>query len=837
MYIKYLITLLFWSYLYQLHGQEILYIPVSGACGMCKDRIEGVALQTIGVNKAKYDLKKQELAIDVSPLFVRKELNDKLLQAGHDNDGLKASDQAYADLHTCCKYREAEEKDPFVREITGAVFERTEKGDLIPAIGATLVWAGTGEGAVTDLNGEFVLPVHLKTNLIILSYVGYNPDTMEIKNGLGYMKLILQDHVVMDAVEIKHRRRTTEISYLDPVKTLQISQKELLKAACCNLAESFDTTPAIDATTTDAVTGTRKIEMLGLAGPYVQITRENIPDIRGLAAVQGLAFTPGPWVEGMQLNMGAGSVVNGFESLTGQINVELRKPCHEDLLFLNGYANAQGRYEFNYFSKNTLSDRWSTANLIHGSTRSMRNDQNEDGFLDMPLTKQLGWVNRWKYTNNDGQEGQIGVKLSYMDNISGQTDFVPGRSDRNSVWGADMVTSRLEVWGKRGFVNLDTPEKTLGLQFSGVYHDQKAIFGTRTYDATQKSLYFNAIHQNTIVSKDHQVRVGASFQWDEYHELVSTTNYHRNEWVPGAFAEYTYKGSEKFTLLMGIRGDYHNQFGFFATPRLNVRYSPAETTVLRLSAGRGQRTESIFAENIGLFASSRQIRIEGNNPNTPYGLGVEVAWNAGFSLTQDIDVYDRLVQVSVDLNRIEFENQIVVDYETPGIVSFYNLKGQSYSNSGQIQIEIGAADWLDLRVAYRYNDVRTTYGETLLRKPLASPQRAFINWAMDFGKGWKWDFTINWLSSSRLPSGGNRDIYPWKSEAPAYFMANSQLSKSWKNNFEWYIGAENLTGYRMKNPIIASDMPFSPYFDGSMIWGPIMGANVYVGFRYNLPQS
>jgi outer membrane receptor protein involved in Fe transport len=313
---------------------------------------------------------------------------------------------------------------------------------------------------------------------------------------------------------------------------------------------------------------------------------------------------------------------------------------------------------------------------------------------------------------------------------------------------------------------------------------------------------------------------------DEFHELVSSTKYHRNEWVPGVFAEYTYKGSEKFTLLFGLRGDYHNLFGFFATPRLNVRYSPNESTVIRLSAGRGQRTESIFAENIGLFASARQIRIEDNNTKTPYGLGVEVAWNTGISLTQDIDIYDRLVQISFDLNRIEFENQIVVDYETPG-----------FSNSGQVQIEIGAADWLDLRLAYRYNDVQTTYGEVLLRKPLASPQRAFINWAIDFGEGWKWDCTINWLSSSRLPSGGNRELYSWRAEAPSYFMANSQLSKAFKNNLEWYIGAENLTGYRMNNPIIASDMPFSPYFDGSMIWGPIMGANVYVGFRYNLTQS
>lgn len=198
--------------------------------------------------------------------------------------------------------------------------------------------------------GEFEIPAKRKGSNLIISYVGYSPDTILV-NETGYLKIVLEQNLVLDAVEITHRKRTTEVSYLDPVKIQSITQKELLKAACCNLAESFDTTPAVDASVTDAVTGTRKIEMLGLAGPYVQITRENMPDIRGLSALYGLAYTPGPWAEGIQLNMGAGSVVNGFESITGQINVELRKPCHGDLFFLNGYANQAGRFEFNSFSK------------------------------------------------------------------------------------------------------------------------------------------------------------------------------------------------------------------------------------------------------------------------------------------------------------------------------------------------------------------------------------------------------------------------------------------------------------------------------------------------------
>jgi outer membrane receptor for ferrienterochelin and colicins len=706
----------------------------------------------------------------------------------------------------------------------------------MPLIGANIRWKNSKEGTTTDLNGNFSIPFNGKKDYLIVSYVGYSPDTILISKP-GNVNIVISSPNLLDAVEITHKKRPSEISYLETVKVLQISSKELLKAACCNLAESFDTTPAVDASATDAITGTRKIEMLGLAGPYVQITRENMPDVRGLAALQGLSFTPGPWVEGMQLNMGAGSVVNGFESITGQINVELRKPCHEDKMYFNVYANQAARLEMNTFAKNEINDNWSTSTLLHASTRTYRRDHNHDGFLDMPLGKQFGFINRWKWTNNNGQEGQIGMKLTFADNISGQMDFDPSRSLRYQTWGADMTTNRAEVWAKRGFVNLDTPYKTLGFQFSGVYHDQKSQFGLRRYDATQKSLYFNMIYQSIIDNTDHQVRMGTSFQYDNFHEVVAVEHYNRNEWVPGVFGEYTYKGSEKFSLLIGGRADYHNNYGMFFTPRLNVRYAPNEGTVFRFAAGRGQKTASIFAENIGIFASSRAIIVEGDDKNTtPYGLQAEVAWNVGLSITKEIKLGTKVLSLSADVNRIDFTNQIVVDLDRSAReVVFYNLRGQSYSNSMQVQAEISPLKWIDIRLAYRYNDVQTTYGNQLLRKPLVSPQRSFANLAIHPGKGWTLDYTLNRLSSVRIPSTAANDAeHRWADASPSYFLSNAQVSKTWKNNFEIYVGGENIGNYRLQHPIIASHDPFGQYFDSSLAWGPIMGINIYAGIRYSL---
>jgi copper chaperone CopZ len=840
-------------------SQNTVTLKVSGACGMCEDRIEKAAKNIIGVLEATYDLENQLLKVEVEPFFIKKELIQALLDIGHDTEGEKASDMVYNLLHECCHYRNVDDHSghehaendghdrsehdghdhaPTVQQniLKGNVFEKSEKGTLLPLIGANISWINSKSGTVTALDGSFDIPFTKKKDYLVVSYVGYSPDTILIEKP-GHINITISAPNLLDAVEITHKKRSTEISYLETVKVHQISSKELLKAACCNLAESFDTTPAIDASATDAVTGTRKIEMLGLAGPYVQITRENMPDVRGLAAVQGLAYTPGPWIEGMQLNMGAGSVVNGFESITGQINVELRKPCHSDQMYLNAYVSQAARLEMNTFSKHTINDKWSTANLLHASTRNLRRDHNHDNFMDMPLGKQFGFVNRWKWTNGEGQEGQIGMKLTFSENVSGEMGFEPGRSLRNRTWGADMTTNRAEFWAKRGFVNLDKPYKTLGFQISGVYHDQKSQFGLRRYDATQKSLYFNMIYQSIIDNTDHQVRMGTSFQYDNFHEDVISTHYVRNEYVPGIFGEYTYKGSEKFSILLGGRADYHNNFGLFFTPRLNARFAPNQRTVFRLAAGRGQKTASVFAENIGIFASNREIIIEGRDKNeTPYGLNAEVAWNFGISVTKEIPVGSRILALSGDFNRIDFTNQIVVDLDrTARHVVFYNLNGQSYSNSFQVQADIDIAKWMDLRLAYRYNDVQTTYGEQLLRKPLVSPERAFANLAIEAGRGWVLDYTINWLSSVRIPSTqANDEEHRWAEKSPSFFLSNAQVSKKWKNNFELYLGGENIFNYRLDHPIISAHDPFSQYFDSSLAWGPIWGTNIYAGLRYTL---
>ncbi|MGE0088015.1 MAG: TonB-dependent receptor [Bacteroidales bacterium] len=720
--------------------------------------------------------------------------------------------------------------------LKGKVFEQIADNSKQPLFSANVHWLGTTVGTTTNEKGDFSISRLKQSTKLVVSFIGFQNDTIETL-GKNNIEVTLKSSVELDEVTVVHRRKSTEISMLASVKVEILSEKELQKAACCNLSESFETSPSVDVSFTDAVTGTRQIQMLGLAGPYVQITRENIPDIRGLSAIYGLSHVPGTWIESIQLNKGAGSVANGFESITGQINVELRKPEESERLYLNLYANQEGNFEGNLHLAQKVNDKWSTGLLLHSKNNSFKHDQNMDGFLDNPLSTYYIGLNRWKYQDSSGVEAQLGVKGTFIESTGGQLKFNPETDAMTTnYWGMQMNVNRYEAWTKIGKVFQDKPGHSVGFQLNWTTHEQKSYFGINTYDATQHVGYANLLYQGIIGNTNHKFRTGASFQYDNFDEHFNDTVFKRNEMVPGAYFEYTYSHLEKFSLVAGLRADYHNVFGAFVTPRLHLRYAITEKTVLRASAGRGQRTASILSENSGLFASSRKIVIQGENKGDPYGLDPEVAWNYGLNFTQNFTIYYRDGSVSLDFYRTDFSNQIVIDLDkNPQEVNFYNLDGKSYANSFQAQLDYELIKRLDFRLAYRWYDVKATYNGILEDKPLVASHRAFFNLAYETRNHWKFDYTINWQGKKRIPfTESNPTEYQLDEFSPSFYLMNAQISKTWKEKFEVYLGGENLLDYMQPNPIISNEDPFGAYFDGSMIWGPVMGRIVYLGIRYRI---
>jgi outer membrane receptor for ferrienterochelin and colicins len=817
-------------------------IHVDGVCVQCKHRIEK-ALKLKGVQSAVWDVSTHQLSLSYDPAIVSMEqIQDKIAAAGHDTELKKAKDETYNALPECCHYREMTSDaaiavvDSSDQSVLRGIVVENANGQVNPLAGATLTWAGTNGTTISNPHGEFMLKRPAEAQHLVISYAGFKTDTVTVGE-LNDIQVSLNKKENLSNVIVTARQRTSYIDGYNPFRTAIITKKELLKAACCNLSESFETNPSVDVSYSDAATGSKQIQLLGLAGIYTQLTVENLPGPRGIATPLGLNSIAGPWVESIQLIKGTGSVVNGFESIAGQINVELRKPQNSEKLYLNGYVNTMGKTDVNLNWFHKLNSKWSTGFLLHDDFLNSKQDFNKDGFKDLPTGNQFNGVHRWQFIGENGLMAQFGVKALVDDKTGGELDFESSKDKLSThSYGLGIKTNRYEAFGKIGYVFPDKMHKSIGLQLSAFDHRQDAYFGLTQYDARQKNIYSNLIFQSRIHSDVHKFKTGLSFLYDQYKEQLQSTSYDRKEVIPGAFAEYTYAPNEKLDVVAGIRADHNNLYGWFGTPRLNIRYAPFSNTTFRFSAGRGQRTADIFAENMGVLVSARTINILNPVQGKAYGLQPEVAWNKGISVDQKFHLFNRDASFGVDFYRNDFTNQVVVDLENAREVRFYNLTGKSYSNSFQAEMSMIPVSKLELRLAYRYFDVNTTYSGELLQKPFTAKHRAFANLAYDLD-GWKLDYTLNFTGQKRLPSTAlNPQAFKLAESSPSYVTMNAQVSKSIgkKKLFDFYVGGENLTSYFQKNAIISASEPFGEYFDASMVWGPLSGRLIYTGFRYTL---
>ncbi len=732
------------------------------------------------------------------------------------------------------------------QKIKGVVYENTLDDKNLPLIGATVLWEGTTEGTQTDVNGKFELSYRANTNLIV-SFIGMRTENVSV-NPNEEISVTLYPDSMIEEIVIQRKRQSLSRIRNSATNVQLISSSELLKAACCNLSEAFETNPSIDVNFSDAVTGNKQIRMLGLNSPYILMAEENIPAVRGASQAYGLSFIPGTWVESIQITKGAGSVVNGYESISGQINYELIKPLNDIPLFVNAYASTDSRFELNTHLNQKISDKWSTSLFLHGNARTSKNDMNDDGFLDNPLGNQINVMNRWQYTN--AEKGWVGFfNFRYMndDKQSGSVDFDKKRDKlTTNHWGSELLTEKFDASAKIGYVFPDTPWKSIGFQNSFNSHNQDSYFGLRTFDIHQNSFYSNLIYNSILSNTMHKFATGISFTHDGYDEFVSsvdgtsTTDFSRKDNSVGAFFEYTYDNTDDFSVVAGVRVDNHNRLGTFVTPRIHSRYNPWEGGTIKASVGRGIRSASIFAENQHLFASSREFSILNTNGKI-YGLDPEIAWNYGISLMQDFHLFGKKAEVIADFYRTDFQNQVVVDlYANPQEVLFYNLDGSSFANSFQLEFNVDITHHFNIRTAYKYYDVQTDYLGGRDLRPLQAKHRFFTNvgyetHVSDKGKQWKFDWTMNLIGKQKMPfTGSNPTPYQAREWSPNLTLMNAQITHSFSPVFEIYVGGENITNYKQKDAIIGADDAFGTYFDSSMIYGPVFGAMYYAGLRFKI---
>lgn len=699
--------------------------------------------------------------------------------------------------------------------------------DKDPLVGASVFWLGTTTGTAADANGEFCIdePSSYPASLVV-SHVSSESDTILFTE---YTSKEVHAHlqpVKLETVTITATEKASSYNLIETKLVETLGEGELKKAACCNLSESFESNASVDVVVSDAVSGARKIRMMGLDGVYTQIQGENLPLIRGLSMGSGMLNIPGTWVESIQIAKGPGSVVNGYEAMIGQINVEFQKPDEADTYFINLYGNVGGRAEANLQYAKQINKKVGTTFFGHASARLRENDMNNDGFMDMPLSEQYLGFNRWKF-RGDKWLGQIGVRSSYDSRTGGQLGYRRGQNSDAQPYGIEIRNRQIDLISKTARLFDKHEDLSIGLLTNWRYHDLESQFGIRTYDAIQRMAYGNLIIQNAWREDKHKLRAGASYLYDDHVQHLSDTAWQFIEHVPGVYAEYTFSLPLKFSMVAGIRGDYHNTFGLMTSPRLHLKYHLADFTTIRVSGGRGYRTARAFADNPSLLASSR--RIEFTPMTTP-----EESWNYGISFSHSGRLWRREFTFTTSFFRTDFVNQMVIDMDSEQrALHIYPLEGRSYSNSFQVDLSYEPLPRTTINLAYKLNDANTEYRVRTLLNPLVDRHLGLVNlgYSTRGQKNWAFDATVQFHGDARVPStSSNPAEYQVDLRSPFHVIVNAQITK----NFKWlevYIGAENITNFRQTNAVIANDDPFGQYFDATMIWGPTMGINPYIGVR------
>ena len=739
------------------------------------------------------------------------------------------------------------------QNLSGMVVEILDNNE-VPIVGANIYLVDGSKGVVSDKNGNFLINDIKDAKEFVVSYVGYLNDTLKTKN--KYSKVILKPDTSLEAITINFKEKSTSVSLLSSANVLKISSEELLKAACCNLAESFETTPSIDVNFSDAISGRKQINMLGLASPNILISVENIPSIRGALNAYGLTFIPGTWIESIQVAKGSGSVVNGYESVSGQINAELLKPMSDKKFFANAYYNSMERFELNTHYSTKLTEKIDYGLYLHADKKDNRDDHNNDNFGDSPTGQQINILNRFQYTNAiKGLVGFFDINYVGDERVYGEIDYfdpaiIPG-PPINDSWGGSADSNIIRSTLKFGYVDPDITYRSLGLQLSYSNVDQGADFGNSFHDTRHTSFYSNLVYNSIIGDTRSKIKTGISFAYDNYDESVNNLNtsffnLDRIEKSIGAYFEYNYDNLDNLNLSAGIRYDNHNVIGNFISPRLHVRYQALPKTTIKMSAGKANRIANLFSENQKLFYSSRLISFSSADASSEFmsynyfDMKPEVAWNYGASIIQSFKLFGKDSQLIIDYYITDFDSRVVVDWESPTNILFYNLVGRSYAKSFQAQFSYSLANSIDLLLAYKNTDAKTDYISGRQQNPLTPSNRFFLNLSYDGpsnekSRKWKFDVTYNHLGKQRIPSTiQNPEIFRLDPFSSKLDLINSQITRVFSDSFEVYLGVENLTNYKQNDGIISNSDPFGQYFDATMIYGPVSGRMSYLGLRYKI---
>lgn len=703
---------------------------------------------------------------------------------------------------------------------------------------AVVKWINTTKGTITNKEGVFELSLSgITDKRLVVSYSGFRKDTVEVE-GKDFVEIELFPNTSTSTILVEDQKKSTSFGNFT-AKTEVISSQELVKESCCDLAGCFGRNSSVEVAVTDIITDSKELKILGLEGAYTQLLVDNMPLLTGLNVKYGISSIPGTSIDKITVSKGSNSVIQGYESISGIMNVILRDYNNSDRLLVNGFLNGGLEKQFNMNFANKLSSKWNNILMLHTVQKSREMDDNNDSFLDNPLITRYVAYNKWNFKDKK-KSTDFNIAARYWNEvrIGGQRDDLHGSTHDPDAPLYEQTAKINSVEGYSRFSKQFTGGSDMKAYLTSSYYDQKSMYGKTRYDGIQTNFSAMGFYEFEIIPRGF-LKTGLSYKYlniDEEIEFQDITpktyagNYSKMESIPGIFAENSISFLEdKASLMTGIRFDYHNEYKFVVTPRALFRYQPAKVLVFRASIGTGFRTINLFNEYSNLLASSRNIIIaETLDPEKVLNYGADVIFYFGADGLSG--------NVNLDYYRTDFSNKIIPDYDSsPSEVIFANLEGKAFSNVFQSELNLTVLRNIDLKFAYKYIDLKYEKGGLLLDQPFNSKHRILSTFSYSHpSKSWSASAGLNWFGVQRMPSTASNPVeYQRPLESEPYTLINAQVNKNFKF-FEIYAGVENLLDFTQENPIIAADDPFGPYFDTSLIWGPTRGREVYAGFRFIL---
>ena len=703
------------------------------------------------------------------------------------------------------------------------------KSTGLPIENAVVLLLPSGKSTFSDSSGRFSLNLSNNWTQLLISASGYKRDTV-LRSTKNLLEIRLEElEKKGKEILIMEERNPGQTGFKSASLEFNIDRKELRKAACCNLPESFETSPLVDVSFPDPVSGARQIQMLGLAGQYTGYSQENQSNPPGVLGPGATALVPGPWLESIQVQKGIGTLSTGYGGLAGQINANFLKADTGSKIELNGFGSSMRRFEGNLFLPIRKSTSGGTALFFHANTTSMNHDGNGDGFRDFPIGKQVNAMLRSYHNFARNISMQISASVVRDERLGGNMNYASGLPKNFTGFAYKSGMEGLGLAGKVGKIFNTEKYSSLGLLWSGGIRKNNTGAGKNQIELQEKYFSLEPVFQADLNRNGAGIKIGLSFSGRNREESLTQFQYNQkfdfkiHEIRTGGFAEISLPLSPEMLLVAGSRLDFHNLYGLRASPRVHLRYETPSGTVLRLAAGIAWQDPEILAQNLSYFSSGRKIEFQGIESNLPFGLKSERGSGIGLSASQNYRMLIGKGSITADVFLSEIKNQSITDAETSGVLRFYTSTGKAESVSAAIQADQKLGRYFSFRLAYRYSKALSTYDLGNLARPMLAFNRAFLH--VDFEPGR--EFRLN----GTLQLTGSKRLYGSLERSPAFLTLNMQASKKWTDKFELYLGAENLGNFKQEELVVNSGAVGSPSFDAGRIWGPSIGAMVYAGFR------